>query len=196
MAKIFKTASKAKILFGLKPNDGGLKMYDPTIFENLKVALENRIYDLDNIDRKIAIVNRADRMDFAILDRDLSIQFTLVDQPDVIAEVVLKASLKDLAEEILEMPGTNPGCSLLLRFNKRVHNIAVQCEQIEEALYAVWENDFQLTQTLSFVYEQKAADFINNIEVIFNAKLNEENMEEIDPFLNHVLKMLEVLNRI
>ncbi|MBE1554672.1 hypothetical protein [Sporosarcina limicola] len=53
-------------------------MYDPTIFENLKVAFENQVYDLDNLDQKITITNRIDRMDFAI-------QFTLVDQPDVTA---------------------------------------------------------------------------------------------------------------
>ena len=33
-------------------------MYDPTIFENLKVAFENHVYDLDNIERKIDIKNR------------------------------------------------------------------------------------------------------------------------------------------
>ncbi|MBS4224831.1 hypothetical protein [Lederbergia citrea] len=171
-------------------------MFDPTIFENLKVAFENHIYDLDNIDRKITIVNRADRMDFAILARELSIQFSLVDQPDATAEVVMEASLKDLAEEILEIPEAKPGCSLLLRLNKRVHNVSTQCEQIEQALYEVWENDIQLTQTLSFVNKQEVSGFMNNIEIEFKSKLNEDNMWEITPFLNHVLKTLEVLNRI
>ena len=33
-------------------------MYDPTVFENLKVAFENQVYDLDTIEREIRIINR------------------------------------------------------------------------------------------------------------------------------------------
>jgi len=171
-------------------------MYDPTHFENLKVAFENRIYDLDNIDEKITITNRADRTDLAVLARDLSMQFTLVNQPDVTAEVVLEASIQDLAGEILEISSAKPGCSLLLRFYKRVHKVPEQCDQIEQAIYTIWENDIRLTQTLSFEYGQEAAGFINKIEVNFKPKLSEDNMREIVPFLNHVLKTLEVLNEI
>ena len=109
-------------------------MYDPTIFENLKVAFENRVYDLDNVDRKITITNRIDRMDFSILARDFAIQFKLVDQQDVTAEIGLQASLKDLAGEILEVPGENLGCALCLRFTKRVQNVNIQCKQIETSV--------------------------------------------------------------
>jgi len=84
-------------------------MYDPTIFENLKVAFENHIYDLDNIDRIITIMNRVDRIDLSVLAREFSIQFALVDQPEVTAEIVLEASLQDLAGEILEWTEINPG---------------------------------------------------------------------------------------
>ena len=87
-------------------------MYDPTIFENLKVAFENHVYDLDNLEQKITITNRVDRMDFSILARDFAIQFKLADQQDVTAEIGLEASLNDLAGEILEVPGENLGCSL------------------------------------------------------------------------------------
>ncbi len=45
-------------------------MYDPTIYDNLKVAFENHIYDLDNLEHKITIMNRMDRMDYAVLARD------------------------------------------------------------------------------------------------------------------------------
>ncbi|VEF49410.1 group-specific protein [Bacillus freudenreichii] len=169
-------------------------MYHPTHFENLKVAFENRIYDLDNIDEKITIVNRSNRTDFAVLSRELSIQFTLVDQPDVTAEVLLAASLEDLAGEILETYDATYGCTLFLRFYKHVHDAREQCVKIEEALYAVWENDIELKQTLSFTYGEDAPGYLNQIEVKFKVKISEENMREIPPFLEHVLKTLEVLN--
>ncbi len=171
-------------------------MYDPTIFENLKVAFENHIYDLDNIDEKIAIINRIDSMDFAILARDFAIQFKLINQPAVTAEIVLQASIKELAGEILEVYGENLGCRLSVRFTKAVQNVAIQCPQIEQALNLIWETDIQLTQTLSFLYGQQASSYLDIIDMTFKAKINEEHMVDIADLLDHVLESLAVLERI
>ena len=171
-------------------------MYHPTIFENLKVAFENRVYDLDNLDKKITIINRIDRMDYAVLSREFALQFMLVDQHDVAAEIVLRASLIDLAGEILEVPGGDRGCSLLLRFTKHIQNVNVQCKQIEEALHAIWEDESELTQTLSFIYEHELSKYQDVIELKFKTKINEEQMRDIPDFLHHVLETLEVLNRL
>jgi len=170
-------------------------LYDPTIFENLKVAFENHIYDLDNIDEKITIINRVDRMDFAILARYFAIQFKLVDKPDVTAEVVLQASVKELAGEILEVPGGNLGCTLSVRFTKAVQNVNNECPQVEQALNAIWETDIQLTQTLSFVHGQQASSYLNSIDMIFKSKITEEHMGDIAGLLDHVLESLDVLGR-
>lgn len=175
---------------------GGSNMYDPTVFENLKVAFENQVYDLDNLDRKINIQNRVDQIDLSILTRKFAIQLILVDQQAVTAEIILKASLEDLAGEILEILGGNAGCSLTLRFNKHVQNVPVQCEKIEQALNDIWENEIQITQTLSFVYNKEDSSYLNKIEVEFVQKINEEHMEDIADFLDHVLETLEVLNGI
>lgn len=172
---------------------GGIDMYDPTIFENLKVAFENQVYDLDTMERKINITNRVDRMDFSIMARDFAIQFVLVDQQEVTAEIVLEASLNDLAAEIMETPGKNPGCSLYIRFNKQVDHIA-ECKKIEEALTEIWDSDVELTQTLSFVFEQQASSYLDTIEVAFTHKINEQHMGDIADFLDHVLETLGVLN--
>ncbi|MFX3675227.1 MAG: hypothetical protein ACE3JQ_12400 [Paenisporosarcina sp.] len=169
-------------------------MYHPTVFENLKVAFENHVYDLDSVEQEITITNRVDRMDFAVMARYIAIEFTLANQPDVTAEIVLEASLEELAAEILEKPGTTPGCTLLLRFYKRVQNVTKQCKQIEQAINEIWDRELQITQTLSFVYEQEASSsYLDTIEVGFNHKINEDHMEDIAEFLYHVLETLEVL---
>ncbi len=175
---------------------GGITLYDPTIFENLKVTFENQVYDLDNLERKITITNRVDRMDFAIMARDFAVQFTLVDQPDVTAEIVLEASLKDLAGEILEVPGQKLGCTLFVQFTKHVQNVATQCKQIEHALNEIWEDDIQLTQTLNFVFEQEVPIYQDVVKVQFKAKINEEHIGDISDFLESVLETLDVLNGI
>jgi hypothetical protein len=169
-------------------------LYDPTIFENLKVAFENHIYDLDNLDRKITIINRVDRMDLAILSREFAIKFALVNQPGVTAEIVLQASIKELAGEILEVSGENLGSTLSVRFTKTLQNAATECQQIERALNDIWETDIQLTQTLSFVYGQQASGYLNSIEMLFKSKIKEEHMTDIANLLDHVLESVEVLD--
>ncbi|HEX5564239.1 MAG TPA: hypothetical protein VFX34_04705 [Sporosarcina sp.] len=171
-------------------------MHDPTIFENLKVAFENRIYDLDTIKREIRITHRSDQMDFAVLARKFAIQFTLFDQEEVSAEIILGASLRDLADEILETPGGNPGTSLTVRFQKHVQEAATQCPQIEEVLSDIWENEVLVIQTLSFMYGDDEFGYLNNIEVKFRTQINEENMQEIPDFLHSVLDALRVLHAI
>ncbi|WP_019415311.1 hypothetical protein [Paenisporosarcina sp. TG20] len=169
-------------------------MYDPTVFENLKVAFENAVYDLDNIGKKISITNRVDRMDFSVLARYFAIKFTLVDKPGITAEIILEATLKELAAEILEEPGKNPGCTMILRFYKQIQNVTKQCKQIDQALKDVWEPNLLLTQTLSFMYEQKSANYTDSIEITFDHKIKEEHIDDISDFLEHVLETLKVLN--
>lgn len=171
-------------------------MYHPTVFENLKVAFENYVYDLDNNGQEITITNRIDRMDYAVMARDFAVEFTLINQPDVTAEIVLEAPLEELASEILEKPGASPGCTLLVRYYKRVHQVTKQCKEIDQALHAIWKRDLQVKQTLSSVYEQEASGYLDVIEVGFNHKINEEHIDDIAGFLDHVLETLEVLTEI
>ena len=171
-------------------------MYDPTIFENLKVAFENHVYDLDNIERKIDIKNRVDQMDLSIIARTFKIEFTLADQSDITAEIILDASLEDLAGEILEIGRINIGCTLELKFIKSIQNPDLQCEEIEQAIKYVWEDDIELTQTLSFVFGTELSSYTNAIEVKFTQKINEDQISDIGMFLEHVLETLNIFNEI
>ncbi|WP_419957875.1 hypothetical protein [Psychrobacillus psychrotolerans] len=171
-------------------------MYDPTIFENLKVAFENHVYDLDNIERKIDIKNRVDLMDLSVIARAFKIEFTLADQQDITAEIILDASLEDLAGEILEIGNKNIGCTLELNFIKNIQNPDLQCEEIEQAINHIWEDDISLTQTLSFVFGTELSSYKNTIEVKFDQKINEDQISDISVFLDHVLETLEILFKI
>lgn len=171
-------------------------MYDPTVFDNLKVAIENQVYDLDNLDQRIEIVNRIDRMEMSILSRAFAIQFVLAGRKDISAEIRLEVTLNDLATEILEMSGEQPGCSLLLRFYCDVQNIDTHCERIQDVLLDVWKPDLPPTQTISFVYGQQPVVYTNTIELRFLRKINEEQMEDIPDLIEHVLETLEALHTI
>lgn len=171
-------------------------MYDPTVFDNLKVAFENYVYDLDTLDRKIDITNRIDRMDFAIMKREFAISFALADEHEVTAEIGLEASLRELAAEILEYPDEMPGCQLTLRFHKRLSNVEDQCRRILHTLNSIWEDEHEITQIISYFFGQETDPYIDTIEVKFNRKITEEQMREIGGFIDHVLKSLKELTRI
>lgn len=52
-------------------------MFDPTVFDNLKVAMENAVYDLDNLDSRIDITQRIDRLEMSVMSREFGVQFRL-----------------------------------------------------------------------------------------------------------------------
>lgn len=171
-------------------------MFDPTIFENLKVAIENQVYDLDNITGQIQIINRIDRLEMAVMAREFALRFTLADDKEVSAEICLEASLQDLASEILEMPGENPGCTLRIRFYMQIENVDVQCKQIEEILMDIWQPEQPPIQTLSYVYGQEPESYLNTAEIKFNRKINEDQMGDISELLDYMVRSLSKLRTV
>lgn len=171
-------------------------MFDPTVFENLKVAIENQIYDLDNLDEIIHITNRIDRIDMSVMSREFALCFHRVGMEDVSAEFRLDASLQDLAAEILEYPGEDPACTLRLCFNMPIHDVDSECPQIDDILQRIWEPSVKPTQTISFVYGQEPMHYLNKIELRFHRKINENQMEDIPNLIEHALHTLTELNRL
>jgi hypothetical protein len=169
-------------------------MFDPTVFENVKVACENQIYDLDNLTGEIEVTNRIDRMDLSTMSREFALQFRLTDQKDVNAEIRLNATLKDLADEILEVPGASLGCTLSLHFHKKIVNVSKECKQIDEILNDIWKDDIVLSQILSFDYKQEVTLFTNTINLVFNRKINEDHIGDLPELIDHILMSLSELN--
>ncbi|GKV64697.1 MULTISPECIES: hypothetical protein [unclassified Sporosarcina] len=168
-------------------------MYDPTVFENLKVAFENHIYDLDNLERLIYIHNRSDQLDLAVMSRKFTIRFSLKGCHAVTCELALHASTQELANEILEVGDTEPGCLLTLRVRHQVRDVETECREIEQILGKVWEDDIFFLQTLSFHFDQKKRVYLNTIDIDFKPKLTEEHMGEINEFLKNVLEMIRLI---
>ncbi|NEU25119.1 hypothetical protein [Paenibacillus ottowii] len=171
-------------------------MFDPTVFDNLKVAMENAVYDLDNLDSCINITQRIDRLEMSVMAREFGVQFSLREQPDVTAELRLKMDLNNLAAEILEMEDQTPGCSLLLYFHMKIREIDTQCSRIENILTEVWKPDLRPVQMLSQIYGEKTSTYQNRIELRFSRQINEDQMEDIPELLEHMLLTLTELNKV
>lgn len=170
-------------------------MFDPTVFDNLKVAFENELYDLDNLDGKITITNRRDQLELSVMSREFALQFHLTGQEHASAELRLEFALKDLAAELLEQQGEVPGCTLRMFFYLSVEDPAVQCEQINQVIEQIWKPEQPAVQTLSYVYGQQQGIYSNTVELKFNRKINEDQMEDIPELASHMLQTLELLNR-
>jgi hypothetical protein len=171
-------------------------MYDPTIFENLKVAIENHMYDLDNLDQIVQIHNRIDRLDMAVMAREFALRFSLSEGSKPEAEINLEASVKDLAAEILESDDQTIGCELKVKFFVEVKDVDRQCREIEEMLNKIWKPEQPITQKLEFYYKDQKSSYLNTIIIKFPTKINEEQMGQLPEFIDHVLVSLKQLQAI
>lgn len=113
-------------------------MFDPTIFENLKVGIENAVYDLDNLDEIIRVTDRKDLLDMATLSRSFSLRFELATPSTTSAEICLETGLRDLAAEILEIPEGQPACELKLRFHINIADASIACPAIAQIMKEIW----------------------------------------------------------
>ncbi|MDQ6421813.1 hypothetical protein RB620_20505 [Paenibacillus sp. LHD-117] len=171
-------------------------MFDPTVFENLKVALENGLYDLDNLDRAIDIVGRRDLLDMAVFSRELSLSFRLAGGGSATAELLLRATLKELAAEILEQPGAAPTCRLRLRFHLESDGADDTCETVGRCLLSIWQPAEPPVQTLSRDYGVGGNRWRHTAELDFGRGIGEEQMEDLPELLEHMLLTLSELDRL
>jgi hypothetical protein len=151
------------------------------------------MYDLDNLDGTLMVTDRADLLDLAMMSREFSLSFQLTEGRNVTSEIVLSSSLRDLSDEILEIPDTTPGCNLQLRFYMEIADIETECQAIQSVLNSVWGPELQPVQSLSFIYGQEGKAYNNCIELKFKRQITEEQMEDIPNLLKHLLQSAEEL---
>jgi hypothetical protein len=159
----------------------------------LKVALENQLYDMDNLTGQIRVIGRVDRLDLAVLSREFALQFELAESDAVRGEIRLEATVKDLAAEILEIAGETPGCTLTLRFYLEVADVAEECARIEQIFQEIWQPMTPPVQILTFVYGEEKGVFGAIVEHEFHRQITEEQMGDIPELLQHVIRTLTEL---
>jgi hypothetical protein len=177
-------------------------MFDPTVYENLKVVLEGAVYDLD-LGGSIHISAREDLIDLASMSRTYRLAFCLPPEfqakRQVTAHITLSAGLADLAGEILEQEGIAPGCSLELAFTMALQPDEPEeklCPWCEAAIRSVWGTRFSVRQTLSREYGREPEDNrMNRIRLLFDRKFAEDMAGDIPDLLEHVLQTAEMLSR-
>lgn len=192
-------------------------MFDPIVFENIKVALENQLYDLDNLDERISIIDRKDVLNMAVMSREWSLRFALRGlehnntNPDlsfINAELVLQSEINDMADEILERPMARPACQLIIRFYCMIEDPIVDCPAIERIISEQWERGIIPKQYLSQYFGQDTSlDFeqkqpiwrpifyYNKIELPLDRRIGEEQMNDFEQLIECAIETVEKLEQ-
>jgi hypothetical protein len=171
-------------------------MFDPTIFDNMKVVLEGAVYDLD-FAGEIVVTGRIDRVELSTMSRTYALRFKEQGRGECSAEVRLSADISDLAAELLQKKDEAPGCRLTIRFMCRIRG-EEDCREINGLIGKIWGGRPSIRQTISFVYDPaKKPDFFQNeVQLDFDRKLDEAQVDDFPELLRHVLTSLRALNRL
>ncbi|MEB3101582.1 hypothetical protein [Ferviditalea candida] len=175
-------------------------MFDPTIYENLKVVMEGAVYDLD-LSGEINIVERSDLIDLATMSRTYRIGFRETkgngeSKGQALAFLQLHADMEDLAAEILEQDRASfsAGCRLTLFFETIVRDISADCRRINEMLTAAWGDRPVILQSLSFDYpSEKEQCYRNRITIDFGRKIDERQIGDFPRLLEFMRQSLQSL---
>lgn len=171
-------------------------MFDPTVFENLKVVAEGAVYDLD-LAGAILVTNRRDVVDLASMSRTYSIAFILREaEYDITALFSLTADVKNLAGEILEDAAVLPGCNLQLQFVFPISSPNPFVERIDEQLHLIWGEERRITQVISYEYNKEPLFYSNTATVLFQKTIREEHAEDLSAVIDHMVETLERLQEL
>jgi hypothetical protein len=170
-------------------------VFDPTIYDNLKVILEGCVYDLD-LDGRILVTNRSDRIELATMSRSWSIRFReLQGNGQATAELDLHAALADLAAELLRPAGKEPGCKLEISLHTFILDPDIECPEIEHGLLGLWEGRPRIKQQLSFEMPLRDEGYALCVTLDFGRKLDESNAEDFPRLVEATVRSLHWLNR-
>lgn len=94
-----------------------MRMFDPTIFDNLKVVLEGALYDADR-EGRLEVIGREDLIELAGLSRTFRMRVRL-NEGRCVGEVSLRSGLPDFAAELrgLRLADDQAGAELSVRID-------------------------------------------------------------------------------
>lgn len=172
-------------------------MYDPTIFDNLKVVVEGGIYDLER-DNRIRIRDRQDVIDLAKMGRIFRISFQLPNHEDLFIEVELSSDLADFAAELATLRLLDrgfPGCQITIRYRfMDWTGDTTEMTKISHLMQASWLEETEIQQTLETSYNATEASSHLTTTVRFLRKIDERNMGDLESMLLYTVETAKQLN--
>lgn len=177
-------------------------MFDPTIYENIKVVIQGAVYDLD-ISGKILITDRNDWVDLSRMSRSFSIEFREKIAGNATATLQLNASFAELAAEIHEIEPHQAGSQLYVIFNRTCSSENENLRELHEKVQMIWGSRPQITHQwikswgiddVPSPLESITDTYEHRMVLNFNRRINENQISDIPEILQFIVDTLEVLN--
>ncbi len=171
-------------------------MFDPTIYENLKVVVEGEIYDRD-LNGEIVIIDRQDIINLATMSRFYAITFqTLGSSPLYTATLKIEANSSDLYNEILEVDN-QPGCQLFLVLQGPINDRYATPKALEEKLATLWEDRPNISQQIYFDWNKsKQPIYYVKTTLHFDRKVDESHISDFPEIITLLQKSLELFEEL
>jgi hypothetical protein len=167
-------------------------IFDPTAFDNLKVVIEGKIYDLD-LQGDIVVVDRNDIIDLAVMSRMYKISFMKQKgAKDPVAFIKLSTTIDHLASEITGNMDIRPGGIVEVGFLVNIHHDQEDCLKIEELLKEIWGENRDIRQKISFD-RAIPEEFTNEITISFHRFIYEENVDDLLNMIDYTIQSIEKL---
>lgn len=163
-------------------------MFDPTVFDNLKVIIEGAIYDLD-LDGELQVVNRRDLVDLANMSRQFSMDIAV--SAEMLGRVELSSNLENISGELLKRLD-RPGCSVTVSFFQEVKTSSIIKEKLEQWKREIqdiwgesWEMELSSTENLDPKQPLKLSATIR-----FDRLFYEDNIDDLEELLPYMMSTL------
>ncbi|WP_246941909.1 hypothetical protein [Bacillus pinisoli] len=165
-------------------------MFDPTIFDNLKVVIEGAVYDKD-LEGELAVINRRDIVDLATMSRQYLITFKLPGQSNTHCSWELSSSVRQLSSELLLAHKELTGCSTKLTFTIEHHKITQKLQHVQSLISEIWEDREMKIKVISTYPETE--ETIVEITLLFNRTIHEEDIDDLLHMFSYMEETLLLL---
>jgi hypothetical protein len=166
-------------------------LFDPTIFDNLKVVIEGAIYDRD-LEGELEVINRKDIVDLARMSRHYQVTFKLPKHTGTYCSWELSSTNSQLSNELLSTANISKrGCTTDITFFLDLHEVNSKLQDLQALVSEVWgEREMKIRVISSF-----PITITNQIEIklLFNRTIHEEDIDDLINMFHHMEKTLHLL---
>jgi hypothetical protein len=168
-------------------------LFDPTIFDNLKVVVEGAVYDKD-LEGDIKVIDRRDIIDLANMSREYIICFQLLNQIHSKCTWHLSSTIRQLANELLASTDhSKSGCTTAVEFNIQMPHEEREFQRVQSIISSVWGDRVKETTLLSALPTTGLVEM--QVKVKFNRIILEEDIDDLMIMFNYMDKTLQLLKQ-
>lgn len=170
-------------------------MFDPTIFDNIKVVLEGLLYEKDS-EEEIFITDRQDLVDLSRMSRTAVFSFKTPDGR-TIASITLTASTDSLAKEIMGHPPDSLSISIQIAFQVKIQQPDPDCEAIIFIINKAFrQKKPKIKQIIMQEYAAEKKELFSRAVLSFPGGINEQDLVELEPLCESIIYSLDRLDQL